>query len=351
MKKIMIFLNSLSRGGAERVSINLASYFSNNNIECVLLTTNTNKEEYDVPKNVKRLSLESEKNYFKKILKFRKIISAEKPDKLLIMDTPGCIYAMPAIFLKKVKAIVSERNDPKNFEGKRIVKYISRLFMKFANGYVFQTEDAKKFYKKYLKDKGIVIYNPVFMDSIPCRNNEKIEDKIVAVGRLTNQKNHKMLIDAFEIIKEEYPNLKLEIYGEGCLHNELQDLINNYGLINQVFLKGNKKNVLECIKDARLFVLSSKYEGMPNALIESMAIGIPSISTDCPCGGPKTLINNNVNGFLVPLGDAKLLAEKIDYCLSNYSEMYKISKEAIKIREELNIDIICRQWYEYLESV
>lgn len=351
MDKIAIYLNSLSRGGAERVSVILAEYFANRNVECILLTTNTATEEYTVPKKVKRISLNNEKTFLKKIIALRKIIKGEKIKKVLIMDTPGCIYAIPATINLNVKKIVSERNDPHNFSGKKIVKIISRLLMRTADGFVFQTLDAQKYYQKLLKNNGVIIYNPLFSKKLPIRDERKIEYNIVSVGRLTEQKNQKMLIDAFSKICDRFSEYSLTIFGEGPLREELTNYIKEINLENRIFLPGNKENVTDLIKNASLFVLTSNYEGMPNALIEAMAIGIPCISTDCPCGGPRTLIKHMKNGMLVQLNDVSGLAKMLKYCIENKEVMLKISRESIKIKDELDMNKICKQWYEYIKSI
>ena len=113
-----------------------------------------------------------------------------------------------------------------------------------------------------------------------------------------NKKNQKILIEAFSKIEGAYPEYELIIYGEGSLRETLEKQVRDLGIEQKVKLPGNDANVLEKIRDAGIFVLSSNYEGMPNALIEAMALGIPSISTDCPCGGPKTLVQPYINGLL-----------------------------------------------------
>lgn len=351
MEKVAIYLNSLSRGGAEHVSIILAEYLANHNTECVLITSNTANEEYKVPNKVRRISLNNEKSFLRKIIILRKIIKKEKIQKILIMDTPGCLYAIPATFNLKIKKIVSERNDPHNFSGKKIVKVMSRLLMKRADGFVFQTEDAKKYYQKILKDRGVVIYNPLISKKIPIRDENRIECNIVSVGRLTAQKNQKMLITAFSKICGKFPQYTLTIYGEGPLRKELTSYIKELNLEKRILLAGNKENVIDLIKNASFFVLTSNYEGMPNALIEAMAIGIPSISTDCPCGGPRTLITHMKNGILIPVDDVNSLKETLEYCIQNKKIMIKIGHESTKIKAKLDMKKICKQWYEYIKSI
>ena len=196
---------------------------------------------------------------------------------------------MPALKGSKAKIIVSERNDPRNFQGKTITKLVSRYLMSKADGFVFQTNDACDFYKKY-KDRSVVIPNPVadvpvILERLPNEQRDKV---IVTAGRLVPQKNHEMLIKAFGKIAYRFPEYKLIIYGEGELKEKLQLLSRDLSMGDRVVFPGSVNDLHEKIKNAELFVLSSDFEGMPNALMEAMAMGITCISTDY-CGGPRDI--------------------------------------------------------------
>lgn len=355
MKKIIIYVNSLNRGGAERVSVILAEYMKRKHVQCILVTECIRENEYNVPEGVKRISIGADKrkylNFFRNVLKLRKILKKEAADIMLIMDIPGCLLAIPASRGLNIKVIVSERNDPYHFPGKKIVVILSRKLMKLANGFVFQTKDAQSFYEKKLNNKGIIIYNPLENEKLPNVYLGEREKSIVSVGRLSPQKNQKLLIDAFSLISNKFPEYNLIIYGEGELRNKLETYIKMLNLENKVLLPGNIPNVLNTIKSKSLFVLTSDYEGMPNALIEAMSLGITCISTDCPCGGPKSIIENEKNGLLVPVGNAEMLSQKIAYCLTNKVEAKKMGKEAVKIRKKMDMNIICSQWYNYMDSI
>lgn len=354
MKKIIIQVNSLNRGGAEHVSVNLAEYMVQHGIECTLLTEKIGENEYTISDKVNRISLNINGgkylNYFFNVYRMRKEIKKIDADTILIMDTPSCLLAIPAVLGLKMKVVVSERNDPNHIPGKPIVTKIARLFMRFANGFVFQTSDAKQFYKKALKGRGIIIPNPLFSDNIPKPYNGKKKNVIISAGRLTQQKNQKLLISAFKEIHDKYPEFSLVIFGEGGLRETLQEYIEQLKLSDSVFLPGNKIDYLERIKDAFLFVLTSDYEGMPNVLIEAMAMGLTCISSDCPCGGPRALIKHNENGLLFPVGDREALISNIMYCIENQNIAHKMGENAVEVREKLDSDTICKQWVEYLSS-
>lgn len=352
MEKLILYNETLARGGAEHVMVYLAGHFVRSGVPCEIVTNRIAEKEYPVPEGVRRISVPEKTGYIRTILKLRKIFKKSGADTILAMGTSLCLYVIPACFGLKIRVVISERNDPAHFDGKKIVKIISQFLMRAADDYVFQTEDAKKYYSKSLKNRGTVIFNPLFTENLPeiCSTGERTK-LIAAIGRLTPQKNQNMLLDAFAKIAEDYPEYNLVIYGEGKLRNSLQEKINSLHLENRVSMPGNVPDVLERIKDAAVFVLSSDFEGMPNALIEAMALGMPCISTDCPCGGPRELIKNGENGLLTPVGDAAAMEAALRKMLDNPADAAAMGLEATKIRQKLNMDKIGEQWLTYLKNI
>ncbi|MGU8191094.1 glycosyltransferase family 4 protein [Clostridium perfringens] len=347
--KIYLYNSSLAFGGAERVTVYLAEYFSNNNIDTTIVTTSIEDREYSVPEGIKRKVLfnkHEKQSNFNRTKRLREFLKKEQPDILLVMGTPLIMYAIPANVGLKTKIIVSERNSPKNFSGRRATKIISSILFPLAKGYVFQTKGAADYYFR-IKDNKRVIPNPLFTDNLPQAYTGHREKKIVNVGRLHKQKNQEMLIRAFSKIINKYPEYELIIYGEGSERSNLEKIIEELNLINHVKMPGACSNVLEKIKNASIFAFSSDFEGMPNALIEAMSLGLPVISTDCPCGGPKELIDDGVNGLLTPVNDVNSFSKKIEYLLSNEEKANSLGKQAIKIREKLDYQKIGKQWLDF----
>lgn len=366
-KKIAFCINSMEKGGAERVVSILANHFSTNNE--VYIITITNKEIlYDLNSNINIISLTNNKSIkngnklLKKILMIPKIFKRTKELKkvnkkynfdIIISFLPEASF-ITMLSKPKSKVIISDRNDPKIEYSSKIYNIIMRSLYPKADAYVFQTEDAKKYFEDIIdfsSKKYEVILNPVDERFI-CNPYKGIrEKKIVSVGRLSEQKNFDLLIDAFNIANKEIEDYRLHIYGEGLKRDELQEKITRLGLENKVKLLGVVDDVKSKIYTSSLFVMSSNYEGMPNALIEAMALGVPVISTNCPCGGPKTLIKNNENGILVDVKNKEQLACNIVKVLKDKELREKIGNNASKITELVNPKIINMRWEELIEHI
>ena len=182
---------------------------------------------------------------------------------------------------------------------------------------------------------------------IPCGKKKEI----VAVGRLHWQKNYPLLIDAFSEISKKYKDYKLTIYGEGEERKRLQEIINNKKLTKRITLAGNVSDIKKYISSSKLFVMTSDFEGMPNSLIEAMVLGLPVISTDCPCGGPKELIENNKNGILIKVGNKDELINAIDKVLSNEKMASQLGLSAKKIVDKVNPNYINNQWKNFINEI
>ena len=269
------------------------------------------------------------------------------------MGVPSAMFSVPATLGLNVKHVISERNDPAHFAGSKATKILSRLLMRRADGYVFQTKDAQAYYGGDIAKHSVVIPNPLFLDINSFNVVHEIAkvEMIVASGRLNKQKNHPLLIKAFKQVHDKYPFYELVIFGEGPEREKDEALIRKLGLESVVLLPGAVSNVPEKLSKAVLYVLSSDFEGMPNALMEAMAVGLPCISTDCPCGGPRDLIRNGENGVLVPVGNEKALTEAMLFMLERTEEAKMMGREAMKIRESYSLDRICQQWYDCFQRM
>ena len=349
--KIGIIIGSLGFGGAERVSSQLANWWAKNGYEISFYTTKQKpSNEYFIDQRINRYTCYST-NKLKLIRELHKTIIKDKPDIVLIMDTPMCVYAVPALFFTRIPFVVSERSAPNNARIKKTTRYLSRFFIRFADGIIFQTKQAKSCYKKSIQKKSIIIANPLDVSKLPDEHNGERTKKVVAVGRLIKEKNYPLLIYSFQEFSKSYPEFTLEIYGDGSEKEELDQMIHILKLDTKIKLMGNHSDVLNLINDSSVYVLSSSLEGMPNALIEAMALGIPCVSTNCPSGGPAELIQNGINGILVPVDDKTAMVEAMLKIVDNPIFADHLSASSKLIRNILNIDIIANQWLLYFKKI
>ena len=284
-------------GGAEKTIINLANWLAiNSNNVVKLVSVDGNAKPYYIDERVNYYGYKSVngskiKKHLKLFTNTKDTIKSFQPNVVISFWIQPIFYATLIRKFKKIRFIFSERNDP-NLEYGKVSKMMRKIALKKVSGIVFQTQEAMNYFEDYIKEKSIIIQNPVYIKYNDYILNTKTDNRIVTVGRLYEQKNQKLLIEAFNKIKSDFPETTLEIYGKGILKDELQDLIDKYNLTNRVKLMGAYSDVIDRIYGAKCFVLPSLYEGMPNALMEAMCLGITVISSDCPCGGPKDLIQS-----------------------------------------------------------
>lgn len=351
MKKIALYINTIAFGGAERVMCNLANALSDNNYEVVLITSFRRENEYVSGENVRRIVLHDRpidgflKRNLYLTLRLRQVMKEEKPDLLIsFMAEPNYRAILASVGLHN-KVIVSVRNDPSKEYPGIFKRCLAKALFSFANGIVFQTEDAQNWFPKTVQRKSEIIFNQVDNRFYDVHFSGERHD-VVAAGRLTEQKNHKMLIRAFAAIADHVPD-NLIIYGEGKLRNELECLISELHMEKRIFLPGVTTDVAKTISSAKLFVLSSDFEGMPNALMEAMAIGIPCISTDCPCGGPRLLFGKHMADRLVPCGDVDVLSRKMETMLLSGTN----GGLERTLAEQFRPERVFSQWKCYIDKV
>ena len=172
------------------------------------------------------------------------------------------------------------------------------------------------------------------------------------VARINSNKNQEMVMRAFkDAAGDAFPDYSLVFYGDGPDSIKLQRLASELGIRKRVEFKGNVSNVAEHIEKASIFILASNHEGMPNSLIEAMSLGLSCISTDCPCGGPRDLIEDGVNGLLVPVGDKDAMARAITKVLSDKELAERLGEQATKIQEICSPDVTNSKWKKYFDRI
>lgn len=359
--KITLLIGSLTGGGAERVVCNLANFLADKGHEITVLTV-SDLQTYEIKSNVKHVVLygESKSKLPHKVIniirlyRMNRYFRKENVDVYITFLPKLTRFILAQKRFIKCPVILAERADPKTFCDRS--EKNRKMFKKYyphADGYVFQTEDARNFYKMHgiNVENSIVIPNAINPEFIRPQYKGERRKVIVGAGRLTKQKNFSLLIRAFAEISNEYPTYKLEIYGEGPLKDDLINEAKSLGVDEKIKLQGYVQNLGDRIRDASIFTLSSDFEGMPNALMEAMALGIPSISTDCPAGGARYLIEDKQNGVLVPVKNVNALANAMKYVLSDSAIQEKLGNSARQICDKLNPAVIYSEWEGFIMEV
>lgn len=359
-RHIVFFVNSLQKGGAERVFVNLAEYFYANGYEVTIVTQYKKENEYSYSRGIGREYSElSDKeitgnrleNFVRRYKKLRGIWKKIKPDLILSCIGKNNFMAVATSLFLSQKVVVSVVGAPMEEYYTPIMRLLARTLFIKADGIVLQTTEAKKFFPHFLQKKSVILQNSLNPLFVRERYEGEREKMIVSVGRLDDNKNQAMIIKAFARLRNRFPEYRLAIYGEGEDRKKLESLIEENNLSDRAFLPGVITNVADTIEKSSLFILSSNTEGMPNALIEAMSLGLTVISTDCPCGGPKELINHGENGLLIPVGDVEALYKAMERVLSDPKEAEEMGKRAALIQEQLKPEVTNRSWRNYFESV
>ena len=352
MKKILFYIGCIANGGAERVMANIINYLANKDYDLILVTDVSNPpgyQEYSINPNVKRLDLggiaiNKLPSSVKRIFRLRRIIKSENPNVILsFMKGPNIRMLLSCLFIK-IKKVVSIRSDPvREYSNNKISQIFYNILFSLANYIVFQTNDAMMYFQYININKKTIILNPV-NPIFYTTKLEKKEKNILYIGRLDSPKNPLLAVKAFHQILSKYHDYKLIYYGVGELEEEIKKYCHKYNLEKNVILAGRTENVHLYLASATCFILTSNYEGLPNSLMEAMAMGVPCISTDCPCGGPRALIKNSKQGVLVPVNNINKLANAIDYVLNDEKIQYELSINE-KIRaEDFKYEKIMTKW-------
>ena len=345
--KILVSCGTLMSGGAERVLSVLSKSFADNFDEVVYLTWIDAPDFYPLDSRINRICVEREcgsKSNIKKALWFRKHIKRSDYSLILSFLEPFNVLICLVLAGVRIPIIVADRNDPRWVWNGLIQRNLRLLAYRKAKQIVCQTENNRSYYKgSYLK-KSTVIYNPIFLPESYKGKALKIpkERRFVSVARLDDQKNLKMMISAFARFHGYHTNYTLTIYGEGPCRSELEELIKNRNLEDCVFLPGAKQNVWDLILNAECFILSSWYEGMPNALFEAMCLGLPCVSTRV--SGAKDLIENGKNGLLVDLNDIQSMTKSLNIIAEDKQTRTELGKNAVKVFDLLQLAVISNRW-------
>ena len=362
--KIAFFYGNLMRGGAQRVMCVLANKFVEWGDEIILLTLDMGESGYPLDPRVKVCGLnvagdsinklESVGRLLKTLAALRRWHGEEKPDVVVCFSTHLNLQLMAALWAcrNRCRIITSERANP-SVRKTGLLSNLEQKTSERVDGFIFQTERVSRLFSENIRSKGRVIHNGLFSEEIPeivTDFDQRDKNKICAVGRIDEQKAYDTMLKAFAIFHSYHPEHVLNIYGDGIDEESIKALAEKLELGDNVVFHGNRPDAVNLIKDAGMFVMTSRYEGMPNALLEAMACGIPCICTDCDFG-PAELIEDGVSGLLVPVDDVRAVAAAMTRIADEPGLAQRLSQGALEVRQTHSREEICRQYHSYIEQV
>lgn len=359
-KTIAFYIGSLRKGGAERVFVNLAEYFQGEGYRVVMVTQYRREDEYDLPVGMDRIlsDIGEEKvtasrvvNFFRRFNKLHAIWKKEKPNLVLSCIGKNNFMAVATTVGTRTKAVVSVVGEAKEEYPSKRMRMLADVLFSQAAGVILQTERSRGFFCRKVGEKAVILPNSLNPAFIRPRYEGVREKEIVSVGRMDANKNHEMQLRAFAALKDKYPEYILVIYGEGELRAHIEDLAAALGIAERVSLPGVVPDVASRIWRASLFLLTSYSEGVSNALIEALALGLPVIATDVPSGGTEELMRDGENGLVIPPGDQAALARAMDRLLGDPAYANSLGRKAVGIQDRLAPERVNPMWKDYFEKI
>ena len=360
--RIAFVIPSLGAGGAERVASLLANHWSSNGHEVALVTFDAPGTEpffslhpaivlrgLDAPSDPRGLVGKLGTNAAR-VSRLRPVLRAFDPDAVVAFMTEANVIAIWASRGLGVPVVVSERNQPDRPGLGAVHRLARRLAYREARAIVVQTDSIASWMKSRFHVPVHVVPNPLSVDVGEGRREEGDVRWVISLGRLTHQKGYDVLVKSFAAVAAKHPGWRLAIYGEGPDRRELERLRAESGYEDRIVLPGLVKDTAAALGKSSLFVLPSRFEGYPNALLEALACGLPVIATSCP-GGTVEILANGAHGMLVPPDDVAALTTALDAMLSTPDLRDAYAWKARGAVTGLDAAIIGRRWLELLAGL
>lgn len=357
---ILIIVNNLSGGGAEKVAVDLGNHLSTKH-NVSFLTLSNKPDKYVINDNINRKAIclnAPSGNVIKglfsninRILLLRKEIIALKPDLVISFMNRTNIRVLISLINTKIPVVITEHNYPKMNKMSLSWEFLRRIMYKKAFKLVSVSKGIQECFNYLKPEKKMVIYNPTDIRLTNEKCDIKIEGKnFFTMGRLVNIKGFDILIKAFSKISDRYPDWKLNILGEGPEEHNLRMLVKEHNLEERILFHGFVKNPHYILKDCDVCVVPSRSEGFSLVIIEAMKCGVPVVSTDCPVG-PRELIENMINGVLVKNEDVDELAKGMELLISDNDLIKKLKNNASDMLDRFENETIFSEWDSLIESI
>lgn len=347
-RDIIFVSNALANGGAARVICVLAAEFAERGKRVGIAVYSDHDREYPVAEGVQKEygPQGSGAATMARRIAWLRGIARRNPGACIVafeyfvnMQTVVACAGLPN------RLVISERNDPARVGSGKKTDWLRERLYRRADMLVCQTDDAAAYFSD--KVRKTVILNPV-KKNLPEPFDGERRHSVACFCRLEKQKNLGMLLRAFAEFSNAHGDWTLEIYGDGCEREGLVSLAAELGICEKAFIKSGRQDVHDVVRDAGMFVLPSDYEGLSNSMLEAMALGLPVVCTDCPCGGARMVIRDGKNGLLVPVGGERELVDAMTRIADEKGLAARIGLAAAGLREELSVCVIADQWCKEL---
>lgn len=346
--KIFFLTAYLGAGGAERVVSLLANEMSQLGHDVGIICLKYNDVFYAIDSNVQLVfPMDHCQNRFSELFWLRRFLKGQKPDVVIPFTEGVYCFTILSLLGTGIPIIASERLDPAAMSKTR--KILKRLLLPYADWLVVQTQSIKDYFPESIQKKTSIIYNPVVTEVFREIDNGQLTienegrlNRIISVGRLYPQKNQEMMIRAFAKVAEKFPDWQLVIYGEGPLRESLELIVESLEMEGRVLLPGRTEHVIEELRKSKIFCMSSDYEGMSNSMIEAICVGLPIVTT--AVSGVKELIEDGVNGIVVPCGDEDAMGVALSKLLSEESLRQAFATKSSSKKVLFKLDNVVAQW-------
>jgi GalNAc-alpha-(1->4)-GalNAc-alpha-(1->3)-diNAcBac-PP-undecaprenol alpha-1,4-N-acetyl-D-galactosaminyltransferase len=361
--KITLVIYALDGGGAQRVMSIIANYWATHgyDVTLILLVDDSEPPFYQLAPQIKLQQLgiigdspnvlDLLRTGWSRIKILRSAIADSQPDVAISFLNTVNVLTLLATWKLNIPVIVSEHIHPAFTDTNQIWRLLMQWTYRYADRITLLTQNAIPFYPATQGYRSIVMPNPILTPAPAVSTNRLLPTpSLVAMGRLHHQKGFDLLLQAFHQIQAKYPDWQLTILGEGPIRSELEALRAQLGLVERVHLPGQVENVNDYLRQADLFVLSSRFEGFPMALCEAMACGVTVLSTDC-LSGPSEIIREAIDGVLVTVDDVDALAEGLDDLMGNLAKRQRLAQAAPQILERFGLERVMGMWSDVIAQV
>jgi glycosyltransferase involved in cell wall biosynthesis len=361
-KNVIIFIPSIEDGGVEKNLYEVSNYLSKNNINIEVITCNDNMS-FKFSKNIKFIGTRNsfwhnKSRYIKYFLCLMILFVTliKKKEKTLVFAFQANIYAIIICKILNVKIITRSNSAPSGWSKNFIKNSVYKFLIKLSNDVMVNSIEFKKSFEKKFKVKVACIYNPFnknfIIDKLKSKKKLKFFKKnylnIISVGRLTDQKDHLTLLKSIKLLKPEF-KIKVIIIGKGINEKRLQNFITENKLKEKVKLLGYTNNPFPYIRKANILILTSRFEGLPNILLEAQYLRKYIISTDCPTG-PREILLNGKAGDLIKIKDHK----KLSLLIKEYHNKKKMIANKINIGSKnfhrFNYELNCKKYLDFVNK-